>query len=109
MSLSHPRSGFGVQRASELLDFIDEYVSEGYKLEDSSAVLNALGVLKAYIDFHRQRNFQPEEIIKRIQKWESYIPAQEEYGIKAISYDDLKIGIHGEFPDFFNSRHLCVS
>lgn len=105
MSLSHPRSGFGVQRASELLDFIDEYVSEGYESDESSAVLNALGVLKAYIDFHRQRNFQPEEIIKRLQKWESYIPAQEEYGIKTISYDDLKIGIHGEFPDFFNSRH----
>lgn len=105
MSLSHPRSGFGVQRASELLNFIDEYTSEGYKPDDSSAILNALGVLRAYIEFHRQRNFQPEEIIKGLQKWETYIPAQSEYGIKTITFDDLKTSIYGEFPDFFNSRH----
>ena len=47
MSLSHPREKFGVQKALELLDFIDEFVECGYKIEDSIPVLNALGVLKA--------------------------------------------------------------
>ena len=50
MSLSHPREKFGVQKALELLDFIDEFVECGYDIKDSVPVLNALGVIKAYLE-----------------------------------------------------------
>ena len=48
MSLSHPREKFGVQKALELLDFIDEFVECGYDIKDSVPVLNALGVCRNY-------------------------------------------------------------
>ena len=38
MSLTHPREKFGVQKSLELLDFIDEFVECGYKIEDSTPV-----------------------------------------------------------------------
>lgn len=47
MSLSHPREKFSVQKAMELLDFIEEFVECGYNIKDSAPVMNALGVLRA--------------------------------------------------------------
>ena len=58
MSLSHPREKFGVQKALELLEFLDEFVECGYKIEDSIPVLNALGVLKAYLTYHEEHGFR---------------------------------------------------
>lgn len=57
MSLSQPREKFGVQKALELLDFIDEFVGLGYKIEKSIPVLNALGVLKAYLIYQEEHGF----------------------------------------------------
>ena len=52
MSLSHPKPKFGEQKAIELLDFFDEYTKNGYDISMSTAVINSIGVLKAYLNYH---------------------------------------------------------
>ena len=69
MSLSHPREKFGVQKAMELLDFIGEFVECGYNIKDSAPVMNALGVLRAYLAYHEERGFKPEEVLKKFEKY----------------------------------------
>jgi hypothetical protein len=106
MSLSNPKPQFGVQRANELLTFLDEFVKYGFNPDESTVFQNALGVLHAYLDFHRERGFEPEEIISIVQKWNDSTPKQDEsYGICSVTFDELNEQIHGEFPEFFNSRH----
>lgn len=73
MSLSHPRDKFGVMKSLELLDFIDEFVGLGYKIEDSIPVLNAIGVLKAYLNYHEEHGFKPENVLKRFEKYSRYL------------------------------------
>lgn len=105
MSLSHPREKFGVQKALELLDFIDEFAELGYKIEDSVPVLNALGVLKAYLTYHDERGFQPENVLKRFEKYSKYLLEGENYGIVEVNKSTLQKEANGAFPEFFKSRH----
>lgn len=105
MSLSHPKEKFGVQRASDLLDFIDEFSECGYKIEDSVPVLNALGVLKAYLVYHEEHGFKPENVVKKFEKYSKYLLQNEKYGIVKVSKSELEKQIQGLFPEFFMSRH----
>lgn len=106
MSLSHPRDRFGTGKASELLDYIDAYEAEGYSVRDSAAVQNCLGVLDAYLRFHRERGFIPEEITKKFERLKPFVPdASEPFGIRSISKEQLRFQAYGGFPDFFQSRH----
>ena len=105
MSLSHPREKFGVQKALELLEFIDEFVECGYKIEDSIPVLNAIGVLKAYLAYHEEQGFKPENVLKKFEKYSKYLLEKEKYGIIEVSKEKLKKEAQGAFPEFFMSRH----
>lgn len=105
MSLSHPREKFGVQKALELLDFIDEFVECGYKIEDSIPVLNALGVLKAYLSYHEEHGFKPEDVLKKFEKYSKYLLEKEKYGIVEVNKAELEKEAQGAFPEFFMSRH----
>lgn len=105
MSLSHPKEKFGVQKAMELLDYIDEFSSYGYKIEDSASVLNAVGVLKAYLSYHEKHGFQPKDVIKRYMKYDKYALQNESYGVIEVKKDDLLNKMNGSFPEFFESRH----
>lgn len=105
MSLSHPREKFGVQKALELLEFIDEFVECGYKIEDSIPVLNAIGVLKAYLAYHEEHGFKPENVLKKFEKYLKYLLEKEKYGIIEVSKAELKKEAQGAFPEFFMSRH----
>lgn len=106
MSLSHPRERFGVQKACELLDFIDEFESLGYSVRESTPVTNAIGILDAYIAFHAERNFTPKEVVERFEKLKGCLPeTNQPYGTVQIKRTDMEKEIHGEFPDFFRSRH----
>lgn len=106
MSLSKPRAGFGVQKACELIDFITAFISEGYKVEESVAVKNAIGVLDAYIRFHAERGFTPDEVIRKYDGIRAYLGQDGgSHGVVKTSLEELKNGINGTFPAFFNSRH----
>lgn len=106
MSLSHPREKFGIQKAIELLDYISDYCDQGFSIEDSVPVKNALGVIDAYLLFHKEKGFVPADIIKMYEPYKNYTPIpREPYGIKKTSLKELQNLIHGEFPDFFCSRH----
>lgn len=83
MSLSHPREKFGVQKAMELLDFIGEFVECGYNIKDSAPVMNALGVLRAYLAYHEERGFKPEEVLKKFEKYSMYLLEKEQYGCRS--------------------------
>lgn len=58
----------------ELLDFIGEFVECGYNIKDSAPVMNALGVLRAYLAYHEERGFKPEEVLKKFEKYSMYLP-----------------------------------
>lgn len=105
MSLSHPREKFGVQKALELLDFIDEFVECGYDIKDSVPVLNALGVIKAYLAYHEERGFKPEDVLVRFEKYSEYLLTEEKYGIIEVNKADMEKKVHSSFPEFFMSRH----
>lgn len=106
MSLSHPREKFGVQKASELLDDITFFCENGFSIEDSIAVRNALGVIKAYLEFHKERGFVPEDVVKKFQEFKSFIPeGAEPFGINNITKEELQIKVHCEYPEFLRSRH----
>lgn len=105
MSLSHPREKFGVQKALELLEFIDEFVEYGYIIKDSVPVMNALGVLKAYLTYHEERGFKPEDVLKKLEKYSMYLQEKEQYGIVELNKADMEKKAHGSFLEFFMSRH----
>lgn len=106
MSLSHPREKFGLQKTSELLDYISDFEENGYSIEDSIPVKNALGVVKAYLQFHKDRGFVPAEVVKKYERFKNYTPVTKEpYGINSISKGELQQKVHGEFPEFLCSRH----
>lgn len=105
MSLSHPKEKFGVQKAMELLAFIDEFVEYGYKIEESTSVLNALGVLKAYLTYQEEHEFKPESVLKKFEKYSRYLPRESKYGIIEVTKDELEKEAQGSFPEFFMSRH----
>ena len=80
MSLSAPKPKFGVQKALELLDFIDEYVESGYDITKSTAILNSLAVLNEYLLFHKEHGFSPNEVVSRFEKYSHYVSqTHEEY------------------------------
>lgn len=111
MSLSAPRERFGVEKACELIDFMMEYVDIGYKVEESSVVKNAIGVVEAYLAFHSKRDFFPEEVIQRYNQLfekvfiEKLQYEEGTYGIKYTTRDDVEESAKGDFLRFFNSRH----
>lgn len=105
MSLSKPKEKFGVQKAIELLDFVDEFQNMGYRIEESEPVKNAIEVLAAYIRFHRNRGFEPADVISHFEKYRGFLSDKNEYGIEKISRKELDKLTHGEFPEFFCSRH----
>lgn len=106
MSLSHPREMFGTQKASELLEYISDFCEQGFSIENSEPVKNALGVIDAYLQFHRERGVVPADIVKRFEYFRDYVPdTDKSYGIKSITIEELQKRIHGEFPEFFSSRH----
>ena len=105
MSVGKPKEKFGVQKAMELMDMIKEYEGYGYKVEESSAVLNALGVLNSYLKFHAERGYVPDKLEARFEPYRKYIVDDDTYGIHVIRLDELKKQAHGEFPEFIASRH----
>lgn len=105
MSLSHPREKFSVQKAMELLEFIDEFTECGYKVEDSIPILNTLGVLKTFLTYHEERGFKPENVFKKFEKYSKYLLEKEKYGIIEVNKSELKKEAQGAFPEFFMSRH----
>lgn len=105
MSLSHPREKFSVQKAMELLEFIDEFTECGYKVEDSIPILNTLGVLKTFLTYHEERGFKPENVFKKFEKYSKYLLEKEKYGIIEVNKVELKKEAQGAFPEFFMSRH----
>lgn len=105
MSSSHPREKFSVQKAMELLEFIDEFTECGYKVEDSIPILNTLGVLKTFLTYHEERGFKPENVFKKFEKYSKYLLEKEKYGIIEVNKAELKKEAQGAFPEFFMSRH----
>lgn len=106
MSLSNPREKFGVQKVGELLGYISDFCECGFSIEDSVPVKNAPGVINAYLLFHKERGFIPDDVIKKYERFKKYTPVIEEpYGIKKTTLVELQDAIHSEFPKFFCSRH----
>lgn len=89
----------------ELLDFIGEFVECGYNIKDSAPVMNALGVLRAYLAYHEERGFKPEEVLKKFEKYSMYLLEKEQYGIVEVNKAEMEKKVRGSFPDFFMSRH----
>lgn len=106
MSLSSPKKGFGVRKALDLLNYIKEYTANGYRIEESQAAINALGVLGAYVEFHKKRGFFPEEIENELKKYSKSIPDDvDKFGVIESDLEDIRQLAQGNFQEFFKSRH----
>lgn len=104
MSLSHPRYGFGLDKAKTLLNYIREFELHGYKINDSVAVKNSLKVVGAYIDFQLKRDFNPSEVIAEYNKL-SENENTERYGIVKTTLEAQQKEANSNFEIFFKSRH----
>ena len=106
MSLKRPKNGFGVKKALELLEYIADYEENGYLIEESQAVINSIGVLNAYVEFHKKRGFLPVAVVDELRKYRKYIPInEEEFGVIEADYKSMRQLAQGDFYDFFCSRH----
>ena len=106
MSLRKPKSGFGVKKALELLEYIAEYEDCGFSIKESQAVLNSLGVLCAYVEFHENRGFSPNEVKTKLKKYNDFIPRTgEKFGVVECDRETMRQHAQGNFQEFFCSRH----
>lgn len=106
MSVSAPKPHFGVEKAEALLDQIDAFEAKGYRIADSRAVINAIGVLGAYLMFHKERGFVPEKVAARTERLRRDLRVEDgSFGVSSISLSDLRRAVGGSFPVFFESRH----
>ncbi len=107
LSLSSPKETWGGGKAIELLDYIDELTVYGYKIEESSAAQNAIGVLQKFLSHHEQRGFFPTDIIERVNKLQHFLVSNkyENFGTVESTRQEMAKASHSEFPDFFMSRH----
>ena len=67
--------------------------------------MNALGVIKAYLAYHEERGFKPEDVLVRFEKYSEYLLTEEKYGIIEVNKADMEKEVHSSFPEFFMSRH----
>lgn len=104
MSLANPKPKFGVQRAEELIGFINEYANRGFSIEESVAVRNAVCVLGAYLEFHKERGFEPASVIAGYDKLKKYCIGIDlhEYGIKKTTRMEMS---GGDLPELLSKRH----
>lgn len=104
MSLGKPKPKFGVQRAEELIDFINDFINKGFSIEKNSAVCNAICVLGAYLEFHKERGFEPDSVIEGYKKLEKYCNGINlgEYGIKKTTRMDIS---GDSLPEVLANRH----
>ena len=103
MSLSNPRIGFGQEKIKVLFEYMDEYIKLGYG-DKSNIISQAVGTLKAYLAFFRPEGYTNEQLAQKIETYTVYNENQE-CGIKVLRLEELKKAQHGEFPEFFLSRH----
>ena len=103
MSLSNPRVGFGQEKIKILLEYIDEYIKLGYG-NKSKIISQAVGTLKAYLDFFKTQGYKNEQLAQKIETYNVYSDKQN-CGVKVLTLEELKKAQHSEFPEFFLSRH----
>ncbi|MCI8527874.1 MAG: hypothetical protein HFH82_01785 [Lachnospiraceae bacterium] len=107
MSIEKPKKCFGVQKVSDLFSYIQDYVGCGYEIEESLPVLNAIEAIGCYLNFHKNRGFEPQDLIQKYEKIKLLYQSSEQVnaGTTSLNKRELDKNIHGEFPEFFRSRH----
>jgi nitroreductase len=107
LSLKNVRLGYGATQIYYILELLDRYVKRGFS-KDKFSFMFAVSILKAYIDFHESKNYDPGELGKKIKNFLKdhcrNVPLTwGGYEIKTKNEVVKKAG--GDFKDFFNSRY----
>lgn len=105
MALSSPRRLFGVEKAKELIEMIHRFQLAGYSVEKNEVVIDAIGVLYAYVNFHEKKGDDIHEIKEKLLKFSKFYNEKGVYGTLHITKEELNKCIHSEFLEFFKSRH----
>jgi nitroreductase len=104
MSLSDPRLGYGKEKIQNLLKYLYEYNDLGFN-KNATAYQDAIVALQQYIEFHKKLNYENEEYERAISGMLVDVTQPIHAGVIAMTSEELEKMVHGEFPEFFNSRH----
>lgn len=102
MSLSNPKLGFGQAKIQQLFAYLDEYIKKGYS-QESDTFQTAIGALKAYVIYFKERGYVNDTLEKKINTYMSVDGIENNCGVENIAFDDIKFKC--DFPGFFESRH----
>src|SRR5699024_5455025 len=77
LSNANMRLGFGKKAFNNLFNAMDEYLKLGYPTSDER-FQQACSVLKAYVDFHKAKNFDIQPVQSKIETYMPYLQANNE-------------------------------
>lgn len=102
MALPYPRPGFGQKVATRLAHYTGVFV-ERFGRDDVSDM--SLAILRAYLEFHRSRGLELEQISHQVDLIASKNdPSDLKYCLKKIDRDSLEESTSIDFLKFVNSR-----
>lgn len=103
MSLPEPRLGYGRGVLQGLMSLVERYSKCGYS-RDQFPYTNALAILRAYRDFHLERQHElPSGIAARIEQLAG--EGTEVAGCITVSKNDYRKAGQGNFPEMAWSRY----
>lgn len=107
LCLEKPRLGFGMGKFEKLFGFIDEYI----KLDNKNmfCLYMARDALKAYLDFHKEKNFANDDIVEiqnRLNGLTDYLEENNEQcgGYLTLKKEDMQYSVE-QIEALFNTRH----
>ncbi|WP_168432879.1 nitroreductase family protein [Pontiella sulfatireligans] len=102
LSLPEPRLGYGKEKIEQLIKLVQNYVSSGFDLK-ALAYTNALDILKAYADFHREKNHDLGDVGGKI--YELVCGKETAAGYEKIALSDWMASAKGDFKSCAMSRY----
>jgi nitroreductase len=104
LSLKNTRFGYGKDIIYNLLDLLQSYKEIGYH-KDHKTYKTAISVLKSYIEFHENNNYDIKELKSTINKVvDTNIKSDELGGVKSFKKEEIIKKTNQKFDLFANSR-----
>jgi len=104
LSLKNTRFGYGKDIIYNLLDLLQNYKEIGYP-KDHKTYKTAISVLKSYIEFHENNNYDIKELKSTISKVvDTNIKSDELGGVKSFKKEEIIKKTNQKFDLFANSR-----
>lgn len=105
LSLKNPRTGFGILKATRLIEKIEAYCKAGYSCEHASVQM-AMNALFEYVEWNKAKGFDVSEIEEKLKKLrEKIVEGDIDGGTITLNRSDVLDIKADELTKIINSRH----